>query len=159
MLQRVQTLYLFGVTVCMIVMFFLPLLGIETSQQPPTGMTVDYVIGCSFNNEFFNFIPAYLQHTLLILIVDSCALSIITIFCFKKRKLQLKLCWLNVIFLVLLYAAIAYLWITTQQNSNVTYMGAGIAIALPFIALIFNFLAMRFIKKDEALIKSMDRIR
>ncbi|MCL1943992.1 MAG: DUF4293 domain-containing protein [Candidatus Azobacteroides sp.] len=151
MLQRIQTLYLFGIVICMIVLFFIPVLNIDVTSQ----ITGNYYL---FDNvDSLNFIPDYLQHTLLILVADILVLSLIIIFCYKKRSLQIKLCFLNAVFILLFYACIVYFRVIINQNQSVIHLHAGAV--LPVIAFIFNYLAVYFIKKDEALIKSMDRIR
>lgn len=151
MLQRVQTIYLLGVIICMAAVFFLPVLNIDITNAVSENY---YLFG---NIDSFNFIPVWLQHTLLISVIDIIVLTCITIFCYKKRKLQIKLCYLNSIFILLFYGTIIYFRFVINQNQGVIHLQTGAV--LPLVALIFNYLALRFIKKDEALIRSMDRLR
>jgi len=150
MLQRIQSIYLLGIALCMAVPFFLPIFGIDIVSG-----NVDYYL---FGKEAgLGFIPKALQYSLLILVAGTLFLALVTVFCYKNRNLQVKLCFLNIAFIVLFYLGIVYFKIIADQNQ--AGFRLQIAAFLPAVALIFNYLAVRFIKKDEALIKSMDRLR
>ncbi|MGB1040948.1 MAG: DUF4293 family protein, partial [Flavobacteriales bacterium] len=80
---------------------------------------------------------------------------------FKNRKRQLLLTKINFITVLLLVVFIfanfnfieSFLSISKE---NISY---GIGMFLPIVALVAIIMAYRAIKKDEDLIKSMDRIR
>jgi hypothetical protein len=79
---------------------------------------------------------------------------------FKFRKLQMKLMRLNLL-LALGFVGLAVFYIDRSQNligeeTDITPSIWFYTIALPII---FSFLANRFIKKDEDLLKSADRLR
>ena len=52
-------------------------------------------------------------------------------------------------------------WATTAESTILTNNPGGyqFGLFLPAIALFFNSLALRFIRKDEKLVRSMDRLR
>lgn len=72
----------------------------------------------------------------------------------------MKLCVYGIISSVL-FAVFA--WITAFKLAESTqtelHMGTSLSLFLPVLSLICFFLALRYIRKDEALVKSLDRIR
>ena len=85
-------------------------------------------------------------------------LALTTIFYYKKRPLQIKLCYLILVLIIASYAVsfITYGLPTTESFSNINSV---ISIALPVVAIIFGLLAIRGIKKDDSLVKSLNRLR
>ncbi len=82
------------------------------------------------------------------------------IFSYKNRLLQMKLGALNS---VVMTATLGFsVWFATegQKNWMPEEIGSyGIGLFLPPIAMICNILANRFIRRDEKLVQSVDRIR
>jgi hypothetical protein len=83
-----------------------------------------------------------------------------TIFSFKKIKTQLK--WAQYAFLiyVLLGFSLLIFWLTGSEwalPSSIVIPGPGLFLFLGGIP--FSFLAVKGIKKDKALLDSVDRIR
>ncbi|TDX00278.1 DUF4293 domain-containing protein [Dinghuibacter silviterrae] len=82
-----------------------------------------------------------------------------TIFLFKQRPLQLRLCVLGIVL------AIALLVLENHQidvvKAAATYSDGSFraGIALPILVIIGLILAMRGIRKDQKLVKSLDRLR
>lgn len=94
------------------------------------------------------------------LAVVSCLVALFEIFQYKKRLLQIKLGAINA-FVIMAYVAAATYVIYTGEN-QIGYEARGIfkpGYFLPLGALLFNSLANRFIRKDEKLVRSVDRIR
>ncbi|PWD97710.1 DUF4293 domain-containing protein [Marinilabilia rubra] len=85
--------------------------------------------------------------------------SLITIFLFKKRLIQIRLCALNLGFLLGLSGMIYYMGKTGAKELRATELSFNWPLVLPLVAMVFVYLALRAIGKDEALIRSMDRIR
>lgn len=85
--------------------------------------------------------------------------SLISIISYKNRKLQLLLTSLNYLLIVLtillMYGYSIHMHYFDTPSSTNFHLG----IFVPLILIIFNFLAFRGIKKDEMLIRSMDRLR
>ncbi len=93
-----------------------------------------------------------------LLIVSSVAvgvMSIITIFLYKYRKLQLKLS--SVALIVSLIVIALYHW----QSKTFIAAESSITITafIPILIPVLLILAIRAIRKDEKLVKSTDRIR
>jgi len=81
-------------------------------------------------------------------------LSIITIFLYKKRSLQIKISYIMLLLLVL-----AYILHFIENHQPLVFSKIGYTFIFPFIAFIFIYLAIRGIKKDEKLVRSLDRLR
>jgi len=136
MLQRIQTLYLLmaaGISVGLIFLF--PIW--ET-----TGGSKVY---------------AYNELLYLMLFLGSGALSILSIFMFKNRKLQFVLGRLNIISNFFLLGFFVYQSLNVSGETLVSEKGIGMF--LPIISIVFLVLANKAIKKDEDLVKSVDRLR
>ena len=87
----------------------------------------------------------------------SLALAIISILSFKKRQLQFVLNRLNIILNFVLLGVFVYRSLTLSGETLVSEKGIGVL--LPIISIVFLVLANKAIKKDEDLVKSVDRLR
>ena len=91
------------------------------------------------------------------LFLGSALLSIIAIFMFKNRKLQFVLGRLNIILNFFLLGFFVYLSLNVSGETAVSEKGIGMFI--PIISIVLLVLANKAIKKDEDLVKSVDRLR
>jgi len=101
----------------------------------------------------------------LLAVFVGCAsvMSLVTIFLYKNRKLQITLSKLN----LLLYLGVIFVVFYTGDNAlnHIRTLGLEgelsykLGAVLPLISVILIFLASRAIKKDEDLVRSADRIR
>jgi hypothetical protein len=81
-----------------------------------------------------------------------------SIFRYDKRMIQLGLGLLNSILMSAILGLMMYTILQTDQKTT----GQGVyqmGFFLPVIALLANLLANRFIRKDEKLVRSIDRMR
>jgi len=93
-----------------------------------------------------------------IMFLSSAALAIISIFIYKNRKSQFVLGRLNIILNFILLGLFVYRILSTPGEAlNVSENGVGII--LPIFSIVFLVLANKAIKKDEDLVKSVDRLR
>ncbi len=144
MIQRVQSIYLLLVTALMATFLFIPfahfdaenlrtftLLGISTSDGEMLRIWGLFALGAI-----------------------TTVLSFIAIFLYKNRPIQMQLCKINTLCLLCLYLGIGlYIYLTKIAIT------LSPAIAIPAIALVFNTFAHRAIKRDEKLVRSLDRVR
>jgi Domain of unknown function (DUF4293) len=100
----------------------------------------------------------HLPSTLFIL--AAIVLALIAIFLFRKRPLQMK------ISLLALLATMAYCFINWMRikevfanNKMISNYSFGLASITPYFAIVFILLACLGIRKDEKLVKSLDRLR
>lgn len=142
MIQRKQTLFLLAVAIIAILMFFVPFFKYTSDTR-----------NGYFNLLSFKSVPNSIY--LLILDITIVLFSIIVIFLYKNRVLQYKLSNL----LMLLNVFITGLAFVLRFNDNITEVQVTFWAFLPIIGAIFAFLAAHFIKKDEQLVRSADRIR
>ena len=91
------------------------------------------------------------------LIFISVTLVIISILSFKKRQLQFVLNRLNIISNFVLLGVFVYRSLTLSGETLVSEKGIGVL--LPIISIVFLVMANKAIKKDEDLVKSVDRLR
>ncbi len=152
MIQRIQTLFLLLALVCMAVFYFVPFGSLELTTE--TGIT-DVpmgLYGVDFGEEHYSTLP------LLILLSFVVLILIFTIFLFKHRILQMRICVFNLI-LALGCSGLAFFFLYQASEKFATNYSTSILVVLPVVAAIFIALAIRGIAKDEALIRSIDRIR
>ncbi|MCW8981099.1 MAG: DUF4293 domain-containing protein [Altibacter sp.] len=91
------------------------------------------------------------------LIFVSIALTIISILSFKKRQLQFVLNRLTIILNFVLLGVFVYRSLTLSGETWVSEKGIGVL--FPIISIVFLVLANKAIKRDEDLVKSVDRLR
>ena len=92
------------------------------------------------------------------LFLGSAALSLISIFRYKDRQSQFVLGRLNIILNFILLGLFVYRSLSLSgEASDVSEKGIGII--LPILSIVFLVLANKAIKKDEDLVKSVDRLR
>ena len=84
-------------------------------------------------------------------------LILISILNFKKRKQQFVLNRLAIIFNFVLLGVFVYRSLSIPGETLVSEKGIGVL--LPIISIVFLVLANKAIKRDEDLVKSVDRLR
>ena len=104
-------------------------------------------------------IPIYAKDNLtyLLMFLGSAILSLISIFSFKKRQTQFVLGRLNIILNFILLGLFVYQLLKPSGESHISEKGVGIF--MPIFSIVFLVLANKAIKKDEDLVKSVDRLR
>lgn len=93
----------------------------------------------------------------LLLFLISTLLSIFALISFKNRKLQIQVTILNVILNFLLIVYLIYGLTNLPGGFNDSEKGIGLL--SPFATIVLLFMANHYIKKDEELVKSVDRFR
>jgi hypothetical protein len=87
----------------------------------------------------------------------SSVLSVMSIITHKKRQNQFVMGRLNIILNLILLGLFVYRLLTLSGETSVSEKGIGMF--LPIVAIVFLVLANKAIKKDEDLVKSVDRLR
>ena len=136
MIQRIQTLY--------------PLLAAGVSAG------LIFVFHLWTNNDDV-LIFAKDEYLYLGLFLSSALLSLFSIFSYKNRKFQFVLGRLNIILNFILLGFFVYQLLIPPGESNISEKGVGIFI--PILSIVLLVLANKAIKKDEDLVKSVDRLR
>lgn len=91
------------------------------------------------------------------LIFGSILVTFISIFSYKKRKSQFVINRLNIILIFFLLGVFVYRSLTLSGETLLSEKGIGVF--LPIISIVFLVMANKAIKKDEDLVKSVDRLR
>jgi membrane protease YdiL (CAAX protease family) len=136
MIQRIQTFYLALVVLVAGVLPFFLSLWLTVDDQPVFAKD-QLIIGSAF------------------IIIALLAFS--TIFLFKKRQNQFVLNRLNMILNLFLLGFFVYRSLNLSGETEVSEKGIGMLI--PVFSIVFLVLSNRAIKKDEDLVKSVDRLR
>ncbi len=160
MIQRKQTLFLLAAALLCGASFLLPVATYRSSSAETvylllTTRVYDPVNAVTIEDASLKY-PIYLVYTVLGLAL------FIDIFLFKNRKRQLLILRSAYIFAGLLLV----LQLVTHQSTT-AYLSTGRHLIssygpvmfFPFGIMLFMYLAERGIKKDEELVKSMDRLR
>lgn len=137
MIQRIQTVYLIlTFIVTGVLVFFIPLWTLN-------------------NGKAFYFMQDQVYTILLGL---STMLTIISIISYKKRQNQFVMGRLNIILNLILLGLFVYRSLNLS-GETVIVSEKGIGMFLPIVAIVLLVLANKAIKKDEDLVKSVDRLR
>jgi hypothetical protein len=137
MIQRIQTVYLI---LSFIITGVLPFLF-------PLWTTND-------GRDYF-----FMQNQIYVILLGlSTSLSVLTIVSYKKRQNQFVMGRLNMILNLILLGLFVYRSLNIS-GETVLVSEKGIGMFLPIIAIVLLVLANKAIKKDEDLVKSVDRLR
>ena len=148
MIQRKQSIFLLMVLIIAMIQFFLPFQTLISSEKT---WFVCLLPGCS-SDVIGTTIYIPMIFNLLIVI-----LTVVTIFIYKNRVFQYKLANLSVLFNLFM---IGFFFLLSFANDGfVGSVNYQFGAFLPVFSAIFAFFAAHFIKKDELLVRSADRIR
>ncbi len=136
MIQRVQSVYMLLSVITMVVLYFV----------------FPNVVDAEGNVILDNSSPIVLGIMGL-----SVFLTLISILKFKKRQQQFVLNRLTIILNFVLLGVFVYRSLTLSGETSVSEKG--IVMLLPILSIVFLVLANKAIKRDEDLVKSVDRLR
>lgn len=151
MIQRMQTVYLLLALAATIACLCLPVASVE-----PKGMGLSVQVFNLFATTGVGAV-SYSIWPLFMLLLITCPLTIAAIMLYKRRKLQMRLCYWNIVFCLAWYAYLAFMMLGTFQQMGTIHISFGAC--LPLVAIILYMLAKRGIKKDDDLVRSSERIR
>ena len=158
MIQRIQSVFLLLLALCMIAMLFLP---IWHKADPISGQELLLTTTSFVYNKPGAGLPAPANVWLIAAFAAAAAaVALFEISQFRNRFLQLKLGALNLLLILCTIGAGFYFSNLGEQMLNIKMLGTYQAgFYLPTLALLLNLLANRFIRRDEQLVRSMDRLR
>ncbi len=137
MIQRIQSVYLLLAAVAIVVFNFVAL-GIDETPDPDV-----IVMGK-------NLMPVFIVSLVI------ATISILNIFLFNNRKLQMNICKLSILIVVVLSGLTAYFLFGNPANAIEM---PSIGLVMPIFTFLFSFLALKKINADEKLVRSIDRLR
>lgn len=154
MIQRIQSVYLILTTLLSVLFLNGKMIILKGGADQDIYATISGIkrMGESGPGLQGNILP------LVIIIIAVASLAFITIFLYKKRKLQAKFSMFLIVMSVLMILAIAYYIFryTTVYNAE---LRISISLILPLLSLLCSILAYRGIRKDDELVRSYDRLR
>lgn len=152
MIQRIQSFWLFMAAAALIAVLFLPV----GKFVMPHGLYECTAFKMTMAGDVP---PLHLPVNLIGYLSGLTALfSILAIFHFKKRDRQLRWAWVAFGSKAILALGMISLFLYFKYALD-SWVGYGPAVLMPFIGLVFDYLGIRGIRKDDALVKSLDRIR
>ena len=153
MIQRIHSLFLFIVFDLQVLLLLLPVSEYAVEGKPIVNF---FVLG--FQPEGIVIQNLFLTTLVLILSYILVVIPLITIFLYKKRIMQMRLCIANFILLIGFQVLLFWFCLSTG-NELKAVTGYKISLIFPLISAILSYLAFLSIRKDEKLIRSIDRIR
>jgi hypothetical protein len=147
MIQRIQTIYIFLSAVITAFLLKLDFAELAVNGELYVFNAKGFISG---EQVLFNGLPILGFIGLITL------LHLIVIFLYKKRILQIRILGFTLILLLGLVGVMLYFLYAAYDNAEVVFK---IPMVFPVIAVILDYLAIRSIGKDEALIRSLNRIR
>jgi O-antigen/teichoic acid export membrane protein len=147
MIQRIQTVYLLIALILAVLGFFFDWVVYTTDA------------GSEVLKPFSN--DAVSNSTLTFLLALLSGVLVATIVQFKQRKQQMRNAKMSIVASLLVLTGFAldhYLNIQEIGSAQVE-MNYGFAVVLPILCAVLSWMAFKAIKKDEDLVKSVDRLR
>jgi uncharacterized membrane protein len=157
MIQRVQTIFLALVA---ILMFASAFLGLWSKTQADTQQEVTLTAFELVLSEKGEVKSRTTTVYLALLAFVASAVAVGSIFSYTSRPRQIMLNFFNTLIIAgMMFLTIKFLFDGEKMLEPTRQGSFGPGFFLPFAALIFNSLANRFIRADEKLVKSVDRLR
>jgi putative effector of murein hydrolase len=151
MIQRIQSVYLLIAACIQIAVFFLVWSSYFVDDQS------FFLTGLESSVGSISAMPLTLS------IAVSIALMLATLISFKNRASQMRLANIVMLQLLLVFGIFGFAHYqiiqTIKESFGQVEIGYGLAVATPFISMILIWLAKKAIKKDDDLVKSVDRLR
>ena len=141
MIQRIQSLWLLLAAITLFLLFKFPFAGAKTQQG--------------------SLIELYAASSLMMFIVAILLgiASLVAIFLFKNRSSQKKLIWLGILLDIVLIVMMYYQMEGLKENTSLQGQTFKMGAIFPVLYIIFMIMAYSGIRRDEKLIKSVDRLR
>ena len=162
MIQRRQTIFMLLSVIITALLFFMPLMSFNANDE----VMRFTIFGIKNPIETMSFSATYTWPLVVLTILMTVA-PLVTIFLYKKRELQVRLCRLNML-VNIIFIGLVFIYYESDVMSvifavendiytlDVAYF---IGMAFPLVNLVLEILAIRGIKKDIELLKSVDRLR
>ena len=166
MIQRKQTIYMLLAVVCMTIFTFAKMYTFNAAGSSMTLHTYGYTLHEIAAQQSVSDMGNLRSVCMVVLSALSTLLMVATIFMYKKRELQLSVLMSQyALFLGIIGYGAYYVWSFAgffgeciPADSALTNV-PGWSLSMPFVALLMNYLAIRGVASDIALIRSVDRIR
>ena len=157
MIQRKQTIFLVLALLSFVFLFVFPFASFNLGTEITCHISILAIQNLDgFTSLNYMFIIMQVLTTLFMSFVG------VTIFMYKKRPLQVRLCAFALLTNVFVVGA---MFITTTLITNALHLPKETAMTylfptyIPLVTLLFVMFAQRAIRKDEAMVRSLNRLR
>lgn len=147
MIQRIQTLFLIVSIALLGVLFYFPLADIASGNE---------IYNFSIEGIFKGAEKVHNGLPITIFLAVIIILHLVVLFGYKNRIRQIRILVFTIILLVGLFGLFLFFAWSFLKSPTVSFK---IPVAFPLVAAIFDYLAIRYIGSDEALVRSIDRLR
>ena len=158
MLQRIQTIYLLAAALLFFFMINNPLAELVSADKELI-VELNYLQVEAVNQPPDSDFKPLSVWPLTALLISIMVLEIITIFLYKKRTLQMRFCLFNIFLMfglvAMIYYYVKFAPVGIERADSVLLW----PIVVPFVSIILTYLALKAIQKDDALVKSWERLR
>lgn len=160
MLQRVQTVYMLASVIAILTMHFFPL--VTFAMPEATCQLTSLGLECLTPG----FMQPFFCLDIFLVLLLMVALPLVTIFLYKKRKLQLRMLIFTAVLNLLYYGL--FFWEASQVSEAVLASSTTktldetyniMMLCMPALSIFCLVMAMRGVIYDIALLKSLDRLR
>lgn len=144
MIQRIQTVYLILSLICALLLYLFPIWA-TSAESIDAGMLE---IGAGTH--------LFLLPLPLLLVISHA----VAIFSFKNRKRQKRFCTGNILlYIIFMLGGLLLIQLEHHFFQHLDLLEFRLGALLPVVGIALNMLARSGIKKDEALLRSMNRLR
>jgi hypothetical protein len=151
MIQRKQTLFLFQLVFLGIALLFIPSNSI-LKKEGVIHVSLIFFSDTSASSTLGHYAAIAFNFIALLLAFS-------TIFLYKRRELQVKLCYLLFTLWLIITAMVAFCPFVQSIDESIVIKTNYAVCIIGLFSMLACILAIRFIKKDIGLLKSADRIR
>jgi hypothetical protein len=155
MIQRIQSVYLTLVLLLSLLFFTGAVLNFTAGEQNTVKLMLNGML-TDHSGQTIGQVENTWPLTILGILIAL--FSLITIFLYKNRKIQLIMAKAVVALAALLIIAVAWYGFNAITAFKLEIV-PGVKMAVPVLILIFSILALRGILSDDRLVKSYDRLR
>jgi hypothetical protein len=150
MLQRIQSVFLLLAAAAMLTASVTPLAVFFYNADRAVFEAMGVYLNGELNDSTWG---------LFVIGAAGSALALFTVFLYKYRMLQIRFSIFNIVLMVGFYLYFGFIVYQLASAEELHFQKAGIGIIMPVIAIIFTILAIRRIGADEALVRSLNRLR
>jgi len=163
MIQRIQSLWLLLASLSVCLLFFFPVANFVPDLESANAHAVIfdfYAHNIKYAAESMesNLYAPLAKYTVIAVVLVCILTPFISIFMHKNRPRQVQLSRLTVLLNAVLLVAFFLLSDSFAEKSH-TLVSYGVGVYVPIIPIACLLLAVRFIRKDDKLVRSADRIR
>ncbi len=155
MIQRIQSVYLLLTSLLSIIFLKGAILTFFDNSGTLLKLTLSGLMRFTADNSPEKIGEAWMIYIPVIIVS---VLSLISLFLFKNRNLQLAVTKI-VMGLIIISIAVSLIYTFMILSGSNAEIDNWFKLLIPIVQLIFSWLAFRGIKKDDDLVKSYDRLR